>query len=211
MSRNESTAVVARRVEPRDSLDDFPTPPWGARAWVEHVVGRAAVAGKLVWEPAVNRGFLKRGLDDYAGRVIGSDIHDYGFGYPVYDFTLPLFGDRVPVFLPHPPAWIVTNPPFKAAQTFAARAPGIATEGVALLLRTQILEGIERHEKIYAPLADRWAWSQFVERIPMVRGQIDETASSATAYGWLTIWREPQHPAPGCAWKRRRRRMGGAP
>ena len=35
-----STAVMARRVEPADSLDYFPTPPWATRAFCEHVLPR---------------------------------------------------------------------------------------------------------------------------------------------------------------------------
>lgn len=38
MTANRSTAVMQRRVEPLDSLDDFPTPPWATRAlceWLE--------------------------------------------------------------------------------------------------------------------------------------------------------------------------------
>ena len=37
--QNTSHAVMAQRVEPKDSADDFPTPPWATRALVEHVLG----------------------------------------------------------------------------------------------------------------------------------------------------------------------------
>ena len=36
--QNTSHAVMAQRVEPKDSADDFPTPPWATRALVEHVL-----------------------------------------------------------------------------------------------------------------------------------------------------------------------------
>ena len=39
MSQNTSHAVMAQRTESPDSLDDFPTPPWATRAFVEHVLG----------------------------------------------------------------------------------------------------------------------------------------------------------------------------
>ncbi len=39
MAQNVSHAVMAQRHEKMDSLDDFPTPPWGTRALMEHVVG----------------------------------------------------------------------------------------------------------------------------------------------------------------------------
>lgn len=38
--QNTSSAVMQRRSEPHDSLDDFPTPPWATRALCEHVIFR---------------------------------------------------------------------------------------------------------------------------------------------------------------------------
>ena len=38
MSQNTSHAVMNQRREARDSLDDFPTPPWATRALCEHVI-----------------------------------------------------------------------------------------------------------------------------------------------------------------------------
>ena len=35
--QNTSHAVMAQRIEPKDSADDFPTPPRATRALVEHV------------------------------------------------------------------------------------------------------------------------------------------------------------------------------
>lgn len=37
--QNTSHAVMAQRIEAKDSLDDFPTPPWATRALIEHVIG----------------------------------------------------------------------------------------------------------------------------------------------------------------------------
>ena len=36
--QNTSHAVMAQRFEAKDSLDDFPTPPWATRALLEHVI-----------------------------------------------------------------------------------------------------------------------------------------------------------------------------
>ena len=38
--QNTSHAVMAQRAELKNSLDDFPTPPWATRALIEHVVVR---------------------------------------------------------------------------------------------------------------------------------------------------------------------------
>ena len=53
MAQNTSHAVMAQRTESPDSLDDFPTPPWATRAFVEHVLGgKASTGGLHVLEPA---------------------------------------------------------------------------------------------------------------------------------------------------------------
>lgn len=38
MAQNTSSAVMAQRSEPHDSLDDFPTPPWATRALIKRVI-----------------------------------------------------------------------------------------------------------------------------------------------------------------------------
>ena len=52
-AQNTSHAVMAQRVEAKDSLDDFPTPPWATRALIEHVIEREAdVKEMTAFEPA---------------------------------------------------------------------------------------------------------------------------------------------------------------
>lgn len=51
MSQNCSSAVMQQRSEPRDSLDDFPTPPWATRAlceWLRFGASNAAVFGLVI-------------------------------------------------------------------------------------------------------------------------------------------------------------------
>lgn len=190
-------AHMAQRHSSLDALDDFPTPPWAARAWVEHVIGKKQVEGRFIWEPAGNRGYLHRGLEGYGATIVCSDIFDYGAGYPLFDF-LSLRGllTQAPPFLKgYRPHWIVTNPPFNAALDFLEIGLAGAEIGVALLLRTQILETIERYRRFFGAYNDRWMFSQFVERVPMVQGRCDPTASTATAYGWLTVFNKAIDPA----------------
>jgi hypothetical protein len=58
MGQNTSHAVMAQRVESKDSLDDFPTPPWATRALIEHIISPKAVQDLTCLEPACNRGFM---------------------------------------------------------------------------------------------------------------------------------------------------------
>ena len=173
--QNTSHAVMSQRSEPRDSLDDFPTPPWAARALCEHVI--AVDKAYICLEPACNRGFLERGLRDYFIQVLGFDVHNYGRNL-VRDFLSPRRLRQCD--------WVITNPPFRLAEQFAMRAFDCATKGVALLVRTQFLESKGRFERLFVG-SQPCIIAQFVERVPMVRGRCDPKASTATSYCWI-VW-----------------------
>ncbi|MDO5606799.1 MAG: hypothetical protein Q4G25_16740 [Paracoccus sp. (in: a-proteobacteria)] len=71
-----SYTTMSQRAEPRDALDDFPTPPWATRALCEAL--RDYIGQHSVREPAANRGYMARPLAEYFRAVEASDIHDYG-------------------------------------------------------------------------------------------------------------------------------------
>lgn len=176
MTQNRSHAVMAQRTEPHDSLDDFPTPPWAARAFCEWMGFDRTMT---VWEPAANRGFMVKGLRDYFHRVDGSDIHDYGAGFPVHDFLMP--GDPL-----HRPGWIITNPPFRLAMEFVERGLDVSNHGVAVIVRSTWAEGSGRFNRLFSKHPPKFIL-QHVERVPMVKGRYDPTASTATGYAWY-VW-----------------------
>ena len=178
LSGNRSHAVVSQRTEKKDSLDDFPTPPWATRALIEHVIGVERVRDQNVWEPAANRGFMARPLNKYFASVAESDVHDYGY-CAVTDF-LNAYGMKGYF------NWIITNPPFNKAQQFIEVAQKTATDGVAMLVRTSFLEGVMRYQTMYLKNPPDIV-AQFSERVPMVKGRIDAKASTATSYCWL-VW-----------------------
>lgn len=93
----------------------------------------------------------------------GASQHDY------------LFGRN-----PKPVDWTVTNPPFRLAEQFAARALATSAHGVAVIVRSAFLEGIERHARLFDVL-------QFTERVAMHKGKLSPKGSTATAYRWL-VW-----------------------
>lgn len=164
---------MQRRVEPHDSLDDFPTPPWATRALCE----RINCSGLSVREPAANRGHMVKPLSEYFVSVEAADVHDYGAGYPVRDY---LFGDHDDV------DWTITNPPFRLAVQFVKKALSSSTEGVALIVRSAFLEGIQRYAGLYS-VTPPARILQFSERVVMHKGKLTATGSTATAYCWL-IW-----------------------
>ena len=165
----KNPSVMAQRVEPHDSLDDFPTPPWAVRALCEHLP-RTHISS--VWEPAANRGFMVKALREYFEKVEGSDVHDYGAGLRLQDFLLPLRrGEYDSV------DWVITNPPFRLAAEFFDQAIYAAREGVALLCRLQWLEGKKRWDFIFGPRPPTEVLI-FCDRVAMVKGRYDPDAAT---------------------------------
>ena len=183
-------AIRAQRSEPRNSLDDFPTPPWATRALIEHIIKEKNVRGLSCLEPACNRGYMTEALKQYFKSVTALDIHDYGYG-------------KVANFLnsSHPQNsydWVITNPPFNAAKDFVLRSLPIARKGVALLVRTGFLESKDRYNSIFNNFPPS-VFAQFTERVPMLKGRLDKNKSTATSYGWL-IWNKNQSAPTKLVW-----------
>jgi hypothetical protein len=177
--QNLSHAVMAQRIEPKDSRDDFPTPPWATRALIEHVIGgKRALRRQSCLEPACGAGHMARPLQDYFKTVQSSDVHDYGFGDKRDFLTSPFAAKSVD--------WIITNPPFRLADAFILRSLAIARNGVAMLARTVFLESIGRYDRIFRDHPPT-TFAQFTERVPMLRGRLERNASTATGYAWF-VW-----------------------
>lgn len=197
MSQNISTAVMQRRHEAPDSLDYYPTPPWGTRALLEKADPHmfAGLDQLTVWEPACGEGCMVRPLAERFRRVVGTDCHDYGAGFGVHDFLMPYLPHDLQDDVVH---WIITNPPFNAAEQFARRALEIATDGVALLVRSAWLEGIGRYERLFKPCPPTLI-CQFAERLPMHKGRVDPEGGTATAYAWI-VWQKGWKGEPIFTW-----------
>src|SRR5882757_9987274 len=79
--QNTSHAVMAQRSEPKDSPDDFPTPPWATRGLLEHVlIDKQALANMNCLEPACGAGHMAKVLKEYFSDVHCSDAYHYGYG-----------------------------------------------------------------------------------------------------------------------------------
>ncbi len=188
--QNTSHAVMSQRIEAVDSLDDFPTPPWATRALLEHVIGGGCVAGMTCLEPACGAGHMSKVLKEYFSEVRSSDVADYGYG-PVRNFLSHGY-----------PAnsydWVITNPPFRLAEEFVLRALNVSRSGVAILARTVFLESSGRYRAIFQNTPPT-KFAQFVERVPMVKGRLDRTATTATGYCWL-VWDKCNNNLPQLRW-----------
>lgn len=196
MTQNRSTAVMQRRVEAHDSLDDFPTPPWATRALTEFLMSEEfALKEQTCREPAANRGHMVAPLREAFASVEAADAFDYGAGFPVADY---LFG-----MLPEPVDWTITNPPFRLAEQFIERALASSRVGVAVIVRAAFLEGVGRFERLFSEHQPSHVL-QFTERVVMHKGKLSATGSTATAYCWI-VWRpsgpgKMAHPYARLSW-----------
>lgn len=179
MAQNTSHAVMAQRHESGESADDFPTPPWATRAFLETMLGgRETLRGLTCLEPACHRGHMSKVLSEYFAEVTSSDVFDYGYG-EVEDF---LDGKRPESSFD----WVITNPPFKAAEDFVQEGLRTSRLGVAMLVRTVFIESIGRYERLFSKTPPAF-FAQYTERVAMVKGRLDRRASTATGYGWV-VW-----------------------
>ena len=183
MSAPANLAIAHRRVEPVDSLDYFPTPPWAVRALFHHVLGRRRFLDLTVADPACGEGHMAYGLEDFFGEVRASDIYPHGYG-EVRDFLDPAAWLDI-----ERPDWIVTNPPFGALSArFMVRAIEMALLGVAMFVRATQMAGITRWRKVYRPFPP-YLIAQFVERVPLHKGRWEPGGDTLTDYCWI-VWRK---------------------
>lgn len=181
--QNTSHAVMAQRHEGKDSLDDFPTPPWATRALLEqHLLNDFDIGNQTCLEPACGRGYMATPLAEYFAKVTAHDVYPYGYG-EVCDFL-----DKTELFRP-PVDWVITNPPFRRAEDFFFEASKTARVGIALLVRTVFIESVGRYQRIFAQKPPAFV-AQFCERVAMVKGRVDPKASTATGYAWIVWTRE---------------------
>ena len=183
-SQNTTHAVMSQRHEKKDSLDYFPTPPWATRALFQSVILPMGFVhyNDVCLEPACGGGHMVKVLQEYFDKVESCDIADYG-------------QDRIADFLSKDVEqecdFIITNPPFNLAEEFVIKALSMTRKLVAVFARTQFMEGIGRYERLFKPNPPTII-AQFTERVPIVKGRLSATASTATSYAWF-VWRTDQN------------------
>lgn len=171
-------------------LEYFGTPPWGARAGAE-ILRLLDPEARTIWEPACGEGSMAGPLAETFD-VYASDVYPFGHG-AVIDF-LHEGGWASAIRAVTDPDWIVTNPPFKAANQFLRLGLRRARRGVALLLPLRYLEGKGRYRPLFGaePLT---RFAVFSERLPMTLGRWNPEAKTATGYAWF-FWMKGASPMP---------------
>jgi hypothetical protein len=141
---------------------------------------RAERLPHCIWEPAAGRGSIARILRDHGHAVICSDIEDYGF--PLH-FKRDFLGE---IGAPAGVEAVITNPPYRDAERFAARALALVPL-VIMLMRLAFIESERRTE-----ILERCGLARvhvFKRRLPMMHrdGWQGPKASSAMPFAWF-VW-----------------------
>jgi hypothetical protein len=182
---------MAQRTEAANSFDDFPTPPWATRALMEHVLTDFGPFKKLTClEPACGAGHMSRVLKEYFGELRSSDAYMYGYGAVRNYLDAPYEANSVD--------WVITNPPFRLAEEFVHCSLVVARRGVAVLVRTVFIESVGRYRNLFETTPPAIC-AQYTERVPMVKGRLDRSASTATGYAWL-VWKKPGARSTQLVW-----------
>ena len=169
--------------------DLYETPPVAVRALLS-----VEAVPSTVWEPACGPGSIVRELRKFKRTVIATDLVEYGCedSQSRRDFLMEL---NAPLGC----SAIVTNPPFKNAEAFAAKACDLVPESY-MLLRLAFLEGLRwRQRGLSKNLARVWV---FAPRLPfMHRGGYNgqKTSNSGMPLAWF-IWRHDHKGPPQIDW-----------
>ena len=192
--QNTSAAVMQRRIEPADSLDYFPTPPWATRAMIEFLQAKTdfRLPALSVWEPCCGEMFMVKPLQEAFGSVRASDVIRYTPDHEIIDFTVTGFTEpKVDM--------VFMNPPFRLGLEFIQTALAVAEHAVCAIVRGAFLEGDDRFVEIFDKMPPAYI-VQHSERVVMLKHRLVRAnaidpfhrkpgtkASTATSYTWL-VW-----------------------
>jgi hypothetical protein len=159
-------------------LDCYPTPPIavGSLLGVEPDLARATV-----YEPAAGEGNIVRELREHGITCVASDLIERGF--PL-NFTSDFLKRR---WAPDGCTAVVSNPPCRLAEAFAAHALDLVPD-VFLLLRLAFLESVRRTDLLER--SGLRAVHVFRRRLPRMHrdGWAGPCTSSSICFAWFA-WR----------------------
>jgi hypothetical protein len=171
-----------------------PATPWTYGPSVDYLphVGilPADLKSMTAVEPACGEGHMAQALAEYFGDVLASDIIDYRYA-ALRDFLAEPYEAQSYDY-------VITNPPFRLAEQFIKEALRVARVGASMLCRSQFVEGIGRHERLFSKTPPLLI-AQFAERVPMVAGRLDPASKTATSYSWFH-WKCGVLEAPKIVW-----------
>lgn len=168
-------AFKAQRIDKKDELDFYPTPPWAIRIFIEKSL--PAEPDDSFLEPACGKGHMLNTLKEYYKHVDGFDIQNFGYN-KVQDF---LDFDAENEY-----DWVITNPPFNKAEEFVLHGLKVCRKGVAIFARTSFIESVGRYNRLFKPFPP-YCIAQYTERVPLHKGRLEKKGVTATSYAWF-VW-----------------------
>lgn len=158
-------------------LDFYPTPACAIEALIR--IERARIP-RTIWEPACGDGAIARPLSAAGYEVIATDIVDRGYGVAGVDY--------LKTAAPHGVDGIITNPPYRMAQEFLAKAIKDAPYS-AWLLRMNFVESLSRLPFFRATPPARILVSS--RRLPMMHrdGWTGKKSTSNQCHAWFVFER----------------------
>lgn len=180
------TSLLNRIREDRQSEDYYATPEEATRLFLDNYRGLKEL--KNIWEPACGEGHMSEVLKDYLLEVKSSDLIDRGYGE-----TMDFIESDI-----HFPGSIITNPPFKIAETFLKKGLEIIGENekVIFLLRLQFLESSSRKPLLENHLSEIYIHSR---RIGCGRNGDFSSVGKAICYAWF-VFQKDFKEAPKIYW-----------
>lgn len=123
--------------QPRVADDFYATDPESVRALLD----AHNIEGNIFLEPCCGQGHISEVLKEGFPEAFhyATDLVDRGYGNAFLDFL----DDKC---VPHTSDWIITNPPFKHAREFVTKSLLHTDKGVAMFLKIQFLESVDRKE-----------------------------------------------------------------
>lgn len=172
----------------RANNDFYPTPREGTEALLSRIR-----FDKRVWECACGDGAISKVLIDHGHDVISTDLFDYGYGTSGVDFLKTSSEYRESLGA----ETIVTNPPYKSAESFLSQAHYIGIKTLAMLLKLSFLEGQSRKE-LFAKLPPAWVLV-FSKRLTFNKNGIEKSGTGMIAFAWF-IWQFDQAKTTEIGW-----------
>ena len=166
----------------RDSHDFYPTPPSATEA-----LFRRETFDGMVWECASGNGSMSKVIEKY-NQCFSSDIRTDEGVYGAKEMNF------LQTSLPFPN--IITNPPYKLAESFVYHALDIVTLKVAMFLKLVFLESTSRYKLFRTtPLRTVYVFSKRQTLSPY--GEV--TTGGLIAYAWF-VWDKSYDGKPMLDW-----------
>lgn len=154
-----------------------------------HALMRVEKLPEIIWECACGPGRIVNVLRLAGHLVYATDLVDYGC--PDSEHGVDFLLEKLPGFFV---GAIVTNPPYKLANEFAAKALSLGVPKVIMLLRLAFLESERRRAILDNGMLARV--HIFRKRLPMMHraGWEGRKANSGMAFAWF-VW-DRAHKGP---------------